>query len=224
MMPLSAAVFPNYAHAKSMVCQDWKTWLEKGWFDFISPMAYYHDAQKVRQSYEETEALVNTNAFNLQGLSSIINDGNYQTHYEQMALINERGGLGSILFSIRQFVKDQYTFEMVRYLNKKHPAISPLEPLEDIIRFMAPPISERLNESLHPAVREMSCLTFTSELGYQQFFTLLASLTKATVSLNDQFLNGMIDALQKTVRIRYNRFIKNNHERNETNDCRKSKD
>jgi uncharacterized lipoprotein YddW (UPF0748 family) len=137
MMPFSAAVFPDHAHAKSMVCQDWKTWLEKGWFDFISPMAYYHDADKVRKSYEETEALVSTGAFNLQGLSSIINDGNYQTHLEQAALINEEGGLGSILFSIRQFVKDQLTCEMVRYINQKHPAISPLEPLEDIIRFMA---------------------------------------------------------------------------------------
>jgi uncharacterized lipoprotein YddW (UPF0748 family) len=37
---ISAAVFPKYPECRGWVLQDWTTWVEKGYLDFICPMDY----------------------------------------------------------------------------------------------------------------------------------------------------------------------------------------
>lgn len=44
---MSAAVFGNPHEAVVLKCQNWLYWLENGWFDFISPMAYLQEASDV---------------------------------------------------------------------------------------------------------------------------------------------------------------------------------
>lgn len=136
-IPFSAAVLVHPDEAIAIACQDWHQWLENDWFDFVSPMAYSTELNLIKKSYEETEELTGNKLFNLQGIAAvIIEGGNYKHHFEQMNYINKAGGLGSILFQIRQFVMNETTYEMVKKIYKNNPAISPLMSLDDILDFI----------------------------------------------------------------------------------------
>lgn len=51
---LSAAVFPEVAHeARAERCQDWPTWAEKRWVDFLCPMIYRSDTAEVARLVAE---------------------------------------------------------------------------------------------------------------------------------------------------------------------------
>lgn len=131
-LPFSAAVFNNPSSSITTVCQDWVYWCDQDWFDFITPMAYSTDDSIVQRSFEVTEKLVDHRAFNLQGIASIIFGGTYLQHLSQMELINQSGGLGSILFSTRQLLKDEKTMAMLEIIYHNDQAISPLADLHEI--------------------------------------------------------------------------------------------
>lgn len=44
---ISTAVFGNPAHALDVKCQDWQTWIKRGWIDILVPMAYDQDVDRV---------------------------------------------------------------------------------------------------------------------------------------------------------------------------------
>ena len=136
-MLFSAAVLVHPDEAIAIACQDWRLWIEKDWFDFVSPMAYYTELKDVKTSFVETEEMTKDKLFNLHGIAAIIVEGgDYLDHFKQMDYLNEVGGLGSILFSIRQFIRDEKTFEAVKQVYQENPAISPLKPLNDILDFL----------------------------------------------------------------------------------------
>lgn len=191
-MPISAAVFVNYQNAVKEVCQDWKLWVEKGWLDFVSPMAYSTDNEVVKKSYQETENYCKNICFNLQGIATIIEGGDYLSHFSQMDLINQDLGLGSILFSIRQFLQDEKTYEMVKYVYNTFPAISPISKLEEIFAFQKGLLKSLLPEEYHPYLQE-----FTENNLYDLDHNLRI--------LNNEKVNNIIKALIKTVEIQKTR-------------------
>ena len=101
----SAAVLMGHDNAKKIACQDWEKWIQKGWFDYISPMAYTINDEVLNKSFIDTQNLTQDQLFNLHGIASIIEGGGYLNHFNQMKLVNSNGGFGSILFSIRQCIR-----------------------------------------------------------------------------------------------------------------------
>lgn len=160
-MLFSAAVLMGTENAYAIACQDWATWVKNGWFDFISPMAYSIDDNQVLQSFLETNNLAQEKTLNLHGIASIIEGGDYQSHFRQMDLINAQGGLGCILFSIRQLLKDEKTHAMVSYVYNLYPAISPLESLVDIHQHLFKNLKEIPLSKKIDSIRNRFC-TFTS--------------------------------------------------------------
>ncbi len=57
-LQLSAAVFPGQKRTRREKMQDWGAWVEAGWLDFVSPMAYFTDAAPVQADTAEMRALV----------------------------------------------------------------------------------------------------------------------------------------------------------------------
>lgn len=189
-LPISAAVFVNYQNAYHEVCQDWKLWVEKGWLDFVSPMAYSTDDNLVRKSFAETEEYCGDKCFNLHGIATIIEGGDYLSHFSQMNLINQASGLGSILFSIRQLFQDEKTYQMVKEVYSQFPAISPISPVSEIKVF--------INELLKSKFQKDQ---------YQAFVKLndLSDLQKFITNINDRNVNNILAAFLKTLQIHHNR-------------------
>ena len=108
-------------------------------------MAYSTDLELVKSSFLETENITNNTCFNLLGIASIIIEGgNYKHHFDQIKVINDLSGLGSILFSLRQLLKDEKTSEMLQSIYHSHPAISPLATIPELISFMLPLIKTEI--------------------------------------------------------------------------------
>lgn len=199
-LPFSAAVFNNPESSITTVCQDWADWCQKEWFDFISPMAYSTDHSIVQKSYDVTETLVDGKAFNLQGLGSIIFSGTYETHFEQMELINNAGGLGSILFSTRQLLKDDKTMAMLEIIHQYDQAISPLKTKDEI--------TEEVSNKIKNYAPKFA---LDSKLDVN--ISNLKQLRDTTFK-NDKYIAQVIDALIKTLNIKDYRenLIKNKKE------------
>lgn len=190
---ISAAVFPNSEHAYTTVCQDWAMWIKNNWLDFISPMAYSLTMPTVIQSYEETTRLVKDKLFNFQGIASIIHGGDGHTHFEQMDWINAQGGMGAILFSIRQLLRNSHALEMTSWVYHHYPAISPLEPLEDIfqwiikeVNFIDPKIQNKLEvykrrqwntvEEMQDAIEQLETLLLLPSVAHPSLLLFLEVL------------------------------------------------
>lgn len=139
----SAAVLMGHENAYRISCQEWDTWIKNEWFDYVSPMAYTTNDDTVLKSFVDTQALTQDKSFNLQGIASIIEGGDYLNHFRQMKLINENYGLGSILFSIRQCIRDEKTYQMIAHVYKENPAISLFSSLNDIKVYLLNIIEEK---------------------------------------------------------------------------------
>ena len=52
---VSAATFPDLARAREEKGQDWKTWVDRGWVDYICPMNYTTDPASFEKRLRETQ-------------------------------------------------------------------------------------------------------------------------------------------------------------------------
>lgn len=107
---MSAAVFGNPHEAVVLKCQNWLYWLQNGWFDFISPMAYLQEAGDVR----------NEVAYMVQNYGSVPNYAGISPMYsglpavestKQVEACREAGAKG-VLF----FATDSCTDEQIKLL------------------------------------------------------------------------------------------------------------
>lgn len=67
---LSTAVFASITDSLNLKKQDWKTWIDNGWIDIATPMAYYNDASDVLKNVSFMIQTAGTNSFYYAGLAS----------------------------------------------------------------------------------------------------------------------------------------------------------
>lgn len=203
-LPISAAVFLNHTNSINTVCQNWKIWLDNEWVDFISPMAYTLDLEVLKDSYFEIEYLANDKTFNLQGLGSIIIEGGtYLNHFQQISFINKEKGFGSILFSIRQFLKDKKMIEMMKYIYNNNPVISPIENVNDIILF----VINHINDLIKPLEINLQFKPMVTKKDYDEYLIYLINSKEQLLSSNvDKDVLNIIDALMKVLVIKSERM------------------
>ncbi len=60
---LSAATFWNYTSARELVAQDWISWIAKGLLDFVNPMTYWIDPEKVGEALRAYRKLLKDDKF-----------------------------------------------------------------------------------------------------------------------------------------------------------------
>jgi uncharacterized lipoprotein YddW (UPF0748 family) len=96
-LKVSLAAWDNPGEALRDVAQDWFTWIENGWFDFICPMDYQTDIEWVRRPVQQQVAVAGNKpvyaglgAFLLSSLEELAT---------QISVAREQGAAGFCLFS-----------------------------------------------------------------------------------------------------------------------------
>ena len=66
---ISTAIFPDTVEAISKKNQDWPTWVKNGWIDITTPMAYYSDANTVKNKIQDMVLFVDGVTLNYAGIA-----------------------------------------------------------------------------------------------------------------------------------------------------------
>lgn len=66
---LSTAIFPSTTEAITKKMQNWPLWVQNGWIDITTPMAYFKDTDTVRSSVATMIQYVNGKALNYAGIA-----------------------------------------------------------------------------------------------------------------------------------------------------------
>lgn len=99
---VSAAVFINWESHRDTFGQDWKKWVDEGWVDFVCPMDYTDNPEKLRQYVRRQEGWVDGQKPLFVGLG--VNADNCQLHepwkvLRQIEITREEGADGWVIFN-----------------------------------------------------------------------------------------------------------------------------
>lgn len=94
---LSTAIFGERHKAIMFKCQDWCTWADRDWLDFVSPMAYFADPEDIRK---EVQHMVENygKAPNVAGISPMYNRMPIIETTRQVEACREAGAKGVAFF------------------------------------------------------------------------------------------------------------------------------
>ncbi len=129
---LSAAVFPDYHYNKytQFTLQEWKEWVDKGYLDFICPMAYRRNIIKVGEAIKEDLEIAKGKVLVYAGLGvhlipypSELND--------QIDLVRESGAAGVVLFAY-PYLSSEYMRNIREGVFSKQALIPHQNPEESI--------------------------------------------------------------------------------------------
>jgi uncharacterized lipoprotein YddW (UPF0748 family) len=95
---ISAAVFADLNKVRRDKGQNWKTWVDRGWLDFICPMNYTTDAAKFVQMESAIRAQVNGRVPVYAGIGAYMLSSSAQLR-QQIALARQYGASGWVLFN-----------------------------------------------------------------------------------------------------------------------------
>jgi uncharacterized lipoprotein YddW (UPF0748 family) len=199
----SAAVLMGHDNAYDIACQEWSKWIENGWFDYVSPMAYTIHDEVVSISFIDTENLTKDKLFNLHGIASIIEGGGYINHFNQMKLVNSIGGLGSILFSIRQCIRDEKTYEMIAHVYKNNPSISLFSSLSEIKDYLINHLKSENSEIFNMDFDNLEKINLENSIDIQKAYDIC---NKVKSKCNDENKH-LIDIFTQLMKIRSIRKI-----------------
>lgn len=108
-LKLSAAVWGGYPDILSSIAQDWPTWLQRGWLDYVVPMNYFNDAAQFRHLTQTQLQLPGTQGRIIPGIG--VTSSESQLPPDQAILqINharELGAPGWVLFDLNPTLRTQ---------------------------------------------------------------------------------------------------------------------
>ncbi len=107
-MEISAAVYGRYPLCLRSVGQDWGTWLEKGWVDFVCPMNYTEDIAKFTAWTREQTALPGGGKRIWPGIGVTAAESRLDAVavLDQIAVARAAGAGGYVLFDLNHIVAD----------------------------------------------------------------------------------------------------------------------
>ncbi len=106
---VSAAVFINWESHRDSFGQDWKTWVDEGWLDFVCPMDYTDDAETFRSYVRRQNGWVAGQVPIYAGIGVNANNCTFADPYQlmqQIEIAREEGASGWVVFNYSpRFVK-----------------------------------------------------------------------------------------------------------------------
>ena len=108
--PLSAAVVADPASARHDKAQDWANWVNKGWMDFVVPMAYNFPPLELESRAVIYNRMVGKDRW-LMGLG--VFDGRDEYLAESVELLREVGITGFSIFSYNALEKMGFGAELL---------------------------------------------------------------------------------------------------------------
>lgn len=101
LINLSAATFWNYSAAKELVAQDWVSWITQGLLDFVNPMTYWIDPNKIREALTAYRRLIKNEIFPI--YPGVLTSADYRITRNDLSMyfdaLREGGASGITLFS-----------------------------------------------------------------------------------------------------------------------------
>ncbi|MFN3652701.1 MAG: family 10 glycosylhydrolase [Armatimonadota bacterium] len=98
-LQVSAAVWWKHQTARSSVKQDWPNWVEKGWLDFVVPMAYTAEQEALATALEAQVSAARGRVPVVAGLGAWLLPGPLEL-VRQVEAAREQGADGFVLFSL----------------------------------------------------------------------------------------------------------------------------
>ena len=98
-LKLSAAVAPDITFARVTLLQNWRHWVNNRWVDFITPMSYFSDNDKLRNAAKLTLSAVDDKIPVAVGLGLHLMKLRPQTIGEQIDISRAEGCFGQVLFA-----------------------------------------------------------------------------------------------------------------------------
>jgi len=103
---ISTAVFPDMEHAKTAKSQNWAEWIEKGYLDFISPMAYLDFPDAVKS---DVKFMVDNygQVSNYAGICPMFHKLRPIESAKQVEAVRQAGAKGVVFFDSKDFTTEQ---------------------------------------------------------------------------------------------------------------------
>lgn len=124
---LSTAIFGNTSSAINEKAQDWKTWIDEGLVEIITPMTYYQSALTVANETSRLVGIVGGNAFSYTGLAPTYMGFNSYNDTLQIQAALQSNAQGTVIFATQFYLQSRndyapnqqlYPLEVQRILNE----------------------------------------------------------------------------------------------------------
>lgn len=121
---LSTAIFPEPSLAYNTKKQDFVKWIEKGYIDIVTPMAYYDNPDTLKSALAEMIADCDK-CFCYAGLSATYHNLSNAAVTRQLEVCNETGVDGFVFFGAKSLVENDSYVEL---LHKRFGTVSSVKP------------------------------------------------------------------------------------------------
>lgn len=105
-LKLSAAVAPDITFARMTLLQNWRHWVNNRWIDFITPMAYFSENDKLRNAAKLTVSSTDGKVPVAIGLGLHLMKTKPEMAGEQTVIAREEGCFGQALFAASYLTQD----------------------------------------------------------------------------------------------------------------------
>ncbi len=110
-LQISAAVFLNWESHRDTFGQDWKTWVDEGWVDFVCPMDYTDDAETFRGYVRRQNGWVAGKVPIYAGIGVNADNSRFTDPYQlmrQIEIAREEGAEGWVVFNYCPHFSEQF--------------------------------------------------------------------------------------------------------------------
>ena len=121
---LSTAIFPEPSLSYNTKKQDFGKWIEKGYIDIVTPMAYYDNPNTLKSALAEMSADCDK-CFCYAGLSATYHNLSNAAVTRQLEVCNETGMDGFVFFGAKSLVENDSYVEL---LHKRFGTVSSVKP------------------------------------------------------------------------------------------------
>ena len=130
---LSTAVFASITDSLDYKKQDWKTWLENGWIDIATPMAYYTDSSDVLKNVSFMVQSAGGNSFYYAGLASSYSGLPAFRNAEQIDAAYRGGSTGYVIFCSTQIIGHEDVIEVLKLGVNSNKSVLPHDDIKKVL-------------------------------------------------------------------------------------------
>lgn len=130
---LSTAIFPSTSEAKDTKMQDWPSWVQNGWIDLTTPMAYFKDTKTVQNSVFNMVKFVDGNSLNYAGVAPTFMGLEAKTNADQTRAAQLGLAQGSAIFASQNVLGLTDVQTVLAESTYRNSAVLPHTDLEKVI-------------------------------------------------------------------------------------------
>ena len=159
---LSTAVFPEQGKSFEDKKQDFSTWLERGYLDIITPMAYYDDIPTLKRALEAMLPGLSA-CYCYAGISPTYHNLSNERVLSQMQTAIEAGADGFVFFGSQSILNKQQYIDLLSE-TIPDPALLPHANAKALVEVTAQTVEQKLTAAGEPAEKIQELLAQLSQM------------------------------------------------------------